>query len=990
MGPSSSSDLREQLQRSLGTTYALERELGGGGMSRVFLAEETRLGRRVVVKVLAPELAAEVSPQRFEREMRMAARLQHPNIVPVLTAGDAAGVPYYTMPWIEGESLRARLERGALPLGEAVGVLRDVMRAIAYAHAHGVVHRDIKPANVLLSGDIAMVTDFGIAKALTAARTTGGGPRAPGWDRTLTEAGESLGTPAYMAPEQAAGEAVDGRADLYAWGVVAWEVLGGRHPFAHASGARGLLAAHLGEAPTPLRDIAPDVPPALADLVTHCLAKDPAERPPNAHAVLAALDAATSAANAANSAVSNAATNPANAAKAAAGPRVGSRRRTPTWWAAAIAAVLLTAIGVVAATRTRLGFGEQASRPPSELIVADFADEAGDSTLARTVAQALRIDLARSPRVILPSAAEVREGLAAMRADTAKALTGEIALTLAQRTGRAAVLDGAVLAAGSGYVLTARLVAAADGNPIATFRESAVDSSQVIAAIDRLSRAVRREVGESMMSLRAMPPLAVATTHSLPALAAFTRMVDAQAYVESPAALEHGRQAVALDPEFAEAWRRIGSVLGNLRVHRAEQVAAISRAHALRARLSRFEQGMAEASYHWLVRGDHRQAAERLSALTAEFPVSKDPRRLEANTSLSLIHDQLGEWDAALRALQPLADSARLGLPGQVRYVRALIGVGRLAAADSAVDAMARAFPGPFAGYVRMGPAVARRDYAGALAHVDSILAFVDSVLGPAALRSGRVQAFLLHRRVITATLGQLDAREQIDAALGGEYERFGAGAELLRISAEMAEIEGALGHPDRAVRRLDAALARHPLAPMAALDRPYPALAAAWASAGRPDRAEALLAEWSRAMPAENQPLDSVPVLRARILVRLAQGRAAEAERLARDGFFGNCGGCRDVYLARAFDARGATDSTLAAYERYLAVTPMRELTDPTDLARAYRRLGELYEARGDVAHALQRYREFVELWKGADAGLQPAVEDVRARIRRLQARAG
>ena len=185
-------DLRTQLQSTLGNGYTLERELGGGGMSRVFVARENALGREVVVKVLAPELSASVSAERFTREIATAARLQQANIVPVLTAGTSGGVPYYTMPYVTGESLRARLAGGTrLTVSQAVSILRDVARALAYAHAQGVVHRDIKPENILLSGGTAVVTDFGIAKALSASRTQGDGASI-----MLTQAGNSLGTPA--------------------------------------------------------------------------------------------------------------------------------------------------------------------------------------------------------------------------------------------------------------------------------------------------------------------------------------------------------------------------------------------------------------------------------------------------------------------------------------------------------------------------------------------------------------------------------------------------------------------------------------------------------------------------------------------------------------------------------------------------------------------------------------------------------------------------
>lgn len=277
-------DLRSRLQESLGSAYTLERELGGG-MSRVFLASEARLKRRVVVKVLAPELAAGVSVERFEREIMLAAQLSHPSIVPVLAAGDADGLPYYTMPYVEGESLRVRLTlQGPPPRADAIGMLRDVARALAYAHEHGVVHRDIKPENVLLAGDAAVVTDFGIAKAITAARTDAG-------SATLTSVGSTIGTPAYMAPEQASGDpSIDFRADIYSFGCLAYELLTGEPPFGMRPPHR-LLAAHLTELPPELQSKCPDCPPALTALVTRCLQKHRADRPQSAREIIQVLDA---------------------------------------------------------------------------------------------------------------------------------------------------------------------------------------------------------------------------------------------------------------------------------------------------------------------------------------------------------------------------------------------------------------------------------------------------------------------------------------------------------------------------------------------------------------------------------------------------------------------------------------------------------------------------------------------------------------------------
>jgi TolB-like protein/tRNA A-37 threonylcarbamoyl transferase component Bud32/tetratricopeptide (TPR) repeat protein len=253
-------------------------------MSLVFLALEIALDRRVVIKVLPPEMAAALSVERFKQEIRLAAQLQHPHIVPLLSAGEVNGLPYFTMPYVEGESLRTQIaQRGESPAADAMRILREVASALDYAHSQGIVHRDIKPDNVLLSHGSAMLTDLGVAKALNASATRDG--------RTLTGLGMTLGTPAYMAPEQAAADPdIDHRADIYAWGVMAYEMLSGTTPFSGRT-PQAMLAAHVTEAPESLGRRRPGVPPALTTLVMRCLEKRKADRPQSAATLVQSLDA---------------------------------------------------------------------------------------------------------------------------------------------------------------------------------------------------------------------------------------------------------------------------------------------------------------------------------------------------------------------------------------------------------------------------------------------------------------------------------------------------------------------------------------------------------------------------------------------------------------------------------------------------------------------------------------------------------------------------
>jgi serine/threonine-protein kinase len=258
----------DRLRSALADRYTIERELGAGGMATVYLAQDLRHDRRVAVKVLRPELAAALGPDRFPREIKILARLQHPHILPLLDSGEAEGFLFYTMPLVDGESLRERIDRdGALPVPEAVRIMREVADALAAAHAAGVLHRDIKPGNVMLSGRHALVMDFGVAKAV---RDAGG--------EKMTTVGIAVGTPTYMSPEQATGsEHLDARSDIYALGILAYEMLTGNPPF-EGKTAQAILSSQVLEKPKPVTEVRAAVSQSLGEFVMKCLEKAPADR----------------------------------------------------------------------------------------------------------------------------------------------------------------------------------------------------------------------------------------------------------------------------------------------------------------------------------------------------------------------------------------------------------------------------------------------------------------------------------------------------------------------------------------------------------------------------------------------------------------------------------------------------------------------------------------------------------------------------------------
>ena len=330
----------DRLCSALAGRYAITREIGAGGMAIVYLAQDLRHHRPVAVKVLRAELAAALGPERFLREIEIAAQLQHPHILPLYDSGVADGFLFYVMPFIEGQSLRARLAHDVeLPIVEAVRILSDVADALAHAHHHGLVHRDIKPDNVLISGRHALVADFGVAKAVSQATS----------ESLTTTAGVSMGTPAYMAPEQAVADPhIDHRADVYAFGVLAYEILTGRPPFT-AGTAQAVLSEHLTKDPMPITDLRPSVPRQLAGIVMRCLQKRPADRWQGMEELLPQLESL---------ATSGEAVTPD-----ATGPPTIPRRGLPRWaWAAAAMAVVT--VGLAAAFMLGLMGGPQVTSEP--------------------------------------------------------------------------------------------------------------------------------------------------------------------------------------------------------------------------------------------------------------------------------------------------------------------------------------------------------------------------------------------------------------------------------------------------------------------------------------------------------------------------------------------------------------------------------------------------------------------------------------------------
>jgi tetratricopeptide (TPR) repeat protein len=1054
-------ELRDQLQRTLGMAYTLEHELGGGGMSRVFVATETALGRSVVVKVLPPELIGGVNIDRFRREILLAAKLQHPHIVPVLAAGEMSGVPFYTMPLVEGRSLRARLdEDGALPISDAVDILTDVAKALSYAHERGVVHRDIKPDNVLLSGGAAVVTDFGIAKALSESKVQG--PSA-----TLTQLGTSLGTPAYMAPEQAAADpATDHRADTYAFGCMAYEILSGRPPFVGKSPQK-LLAAQMGELPQPIAELRPDTPPALATLVMRCLEKDAIDRPQRASDLLRALDTVTTSdqqqalppilfggrqmlgkalavyaiAFIAVAIIAKAAiiaiglpdwvlpgalivmglglpvilftgyvhyvTHRAVTATPTLTPRGShvsrgtlenimvkasphfSWKRTTRGGILAVVGFVLLVAGFM--TLRALGIGPAGSllaagklTDDNKLVVADFVMKGGDSSLANVVTEAVRTGLSESPLFTILSPASVSAALQRMQRAPTSRLDSALARNVAVREGAKAYVTGEVTPFGRGFAIAMRLVTADSGTVLASFQQTADGPSELLATIDKLTRSLRGRAGESLRKVHGDPPLDQVTTSSLEALRKYVegaRVVDANRPDEGIPLL---KEAIALDTTFASAYRKLSVAYGNGGFPRELADSAVEKAYRYRDRLTERERGMLVGYYFANSPGrDRAKGIEAYENVLRRYP--QDGAALN-NLALALATRREGARAESLYRRAVLMD------PGsQTKYgnlIEQLTDGGKFREADSVLADANKRFPNSPLVRALTALVAYQRGYVDSsirlLAEVASLGTPRDRALATYGLAGG---AFL-QGKIAQSNRWLVMARKE-DSLRGVPPQPLDDSLIQAFVDIWIRE------QPARAVQRMEAALALYPMKTRSPESRPYFLVANLYSLAGRPDRARAMLAQYDAEMRDSSWRRVMEPKRQHAIAeLALAERRPADAilafrrADLLPDGPATPCKICLPGALARAFDQAGMTDSAIVMFERYVT-TPdagrMEHLQDPVYLAGTYKRLGELYEAKGDRMKAASNYRKFVDLWKGADPVLQPKVAEVRQRLARL-----
>ena len=620
-------DLLERLRTTLAGAYEVERELDRGGHATVYLARDLKHRRHVAIKVLDPEIATHLGPDRFLREIEIAARLQHPHILPLLDSGAGGDLLYYVMPYVPGESLRKHLSSlRQLPLDEAIRLTSEVARALDYAHRNKVVHRDIKPGNILLTDGQAVVADFGIAGAIGVA----------GGD-TLTRTGVVLGTPAYMSPEQVSGHTnLDGRTDVYSLACVLYEMLAGQPPFTGA--AESLSHQHLNVAPRSIRELRPSIPPGIDAALSRALAKTPADRFQTAVDFMKTLEAEHHADGSSERADTQATTAPLRAGR-------GKGRRLVL----AVIAIGSVALAIsVWQSRKHVPAAASGASERRWVWVADFDGPPDDPNLAATVGDLVADVLDQS--VLLASVPREQVQIALRnsgRSDTT-VVRGVLARELAFRSAVPVVIDGRVSRVGNGFSISLRATRSEDGHVIQAANATASGERQLIPSLVRTIRNVGQTLSDRPDVFRSAGAWADVPTQSYEAFKLYRLGRVKGAEGDYGPALTFFRQAIAIDPEFAAAWAGMGSMLWILG---QEDSGAVAQREALRhpdrltpVRRLDIEARLAQQS------GDEDAALAAYAAIIDLNPAPPD-RAMALNNS-SIILWVRGRTDRALEMLR--------------------------------------------------------------------------------------------------------------------------------------------------------------------------------------------------------------------------------------------------------------------------------------------------------------------------------------------------
>ncbi len=653
------------MQKIIGPYEVLE-QLGSGGMGVVYRARDTRLHREVAIKVLSetylgPGTPGQATHERFLREARSASSLNHPNICTIYDVGEQDGKPYLVMELLQGRTLKEMLRGNPLPLPEALEFSIQIARGLEEAHEAGIIHRDIKPANIFIvrkqqGSQQAKILDFGLAKQTRShsangvsdatSDSTGVADTAAG--NSLTLPGSTVGTVAYMSPEQARGEPLDARSDLFSLGSVIYEMATGKLPFSGTSTA-DIFASLLAREPDPPRKLNPAVSKEGERIILKLLAKDKTQRYQTATELRMDLEQLS------------ARSGSARTATASTGLQAPTRRPFPV--IPVVGGVLAIALGVggylwwhghqkVSNSEKTGSAAASVIHERDSVILSDFTNQTGDPVFDTTLTQALEIQLEQSPFLTIVSQQHLRQSLQYLGKPADTKITPEIAREIGIREGIKAIINGTITRLGNQYIVSLEAQSTANGDSIASEQAQAADKEHVLAALDQATTALRGKLGESLSSIQKLDtPLGQATTTSLEAFRAYA-LGDVEHFEgrDIPEAEGHYKRAIELDPNFAMAWARLGVVYGNSGAT-GKAVQYFQKAYDLSANVSEREKMYIAGHYYSNVTGDLTKVIETLELATRTYP-----QNLDTWVNLGAAYAGIGDFEKALAATQRAID----------------------------------------------------------------------------------------------------------------------------------------------------------------------------------------------------------------------------------------------------------------------------------------------------------------------------------------------
>jgi tetratricopeptide (TPR) repeat protein len=610
------------------------------------------------------------------------------------------------------------------------------------------------------------------------------------------------------------------------------------------------------------------------------------------------------------------------------------------------------------------------------LIVADFENRTADSTLGGSVTEAFRIDLAQSPVVTVMPSSAVGQALERMKRDPLVLVEAATAREVALREGAKAIVSGEISPVGKGFVLSAKLLAPADGAELVAIRETAENDGMILQAIDRLSRRMRERIGESLRTIRSNEPLEQVTTSSLEALRLYSQGARAVDRDDNEDAIKLLGQAIAVDTGFAMAYRKLAVALDNSGADATRIVEAATKAYEHRERLPEVERYQTTAYYFW----DVDWNPEKIEAAYRSV-LAINPDDGTALNNLSLLLSTQRRWAEAEQLAARATEGTDLATSFFVNLLQAQLAQGKRSEARTTLDRFAKGFP------ESPRPLLARANFASSMGAYDSARNYLLAVARTHPDLSQREEVSS-HFLAVSLVQGKLAEAERNGDELLGLAEKRGLPADYLVMGTSLGLVQVVYRNdPAAGLKAVEAALKRHPLASLAPINRPYSALASFYAKAGQPVRARQLLAEYQSTVPASYRRRDNNRY-RAAGDIGMAEGKAEEAltnYRAWRDS--AGCTNCALYELGRAYELVKLPDSALAAYQQAVSNPGGlgRVYGDAWTLAATYRRLGELFEDRGDREKAIDSYGKFIDLWKQADPELQPQVKEAKERLARL-----